>query len=189
MRFSTVAKERSTRRGKVWTFLALTVVACTGSDTIVGTPTLDTIVGTPTFDALDESLPTGIHARLVTGPFAAGRQTVHVVLQAREVDFSSYQGVVDFDQKALGLISVSAPKTDTHLFNRTAAASEGLPIAGFAVDGFDEPIVITLNFATPRTLRTGDLTVHLDVVGTSIGTEVPPARLYENRELIPEGAR
>ena len=164
------------RYGKMWTALALAVVACT-----------DTIVGIPSFEALDESLPAGVHARLVTGRYAGGRQTVYVVLQAREVDFSSYQGVVDFNHQALRLISVSAPKTDTHLFNR--AASEELPIAGFAVDGFDQPIVITLSFSTQRALRTGDLTVHLDVVGTSVGAEVPPAQLYESRELIPERAR
>ena len=79
-------------------------------------------------------------------------------------------------------------KKDTHLFNREQAAERGLPIAGFAVDGFDQPIVITLSFATQRALRTGDLTVHLDVVGTSVGAEVPPAQLYESGELIPEGA-
>ena len=168
------------RYRKMWTVIALTVVACTSGDTILGTPS---------FDALDESLPAGVHARLVSGPYAAGRQTVYVVLQAREVDFSSYQGVVDFNHQALRLISVSAPKTDTHLFNREEAAERGLPIAGFAVDGFDQPIVITLSFSTQRALRTGDLTVHLDVVGTSIGAEVPPAQLYESRELIPEGAR
>ena len=168
------------RYGKVWTFLALTVVACTSSDAILGTPS---------FDALDESLPAGVHARLVTGPYAAGRQTVYVVLQAREVDFSSYQGIVDFDHQALRLISVSAPKTDTHFFNLEEAAEQGLPIAGFAVDGFSGPIVLTLSFATQRALRTGDLSVHLDVVGTSVGAEVPPAQLYENGELIPEGAR
>ena len=55
-------------------------------------------------------------------------------------------------------------------------------------DGFDEPIAITLIFSTPRAVRTGDLTVHLDVVATSVGTEIPPAHLYANRELIPEGA-
>ena len=166
--------------GKMWTALALTVVACTSGDTILGTPT---------FDALDESLPTGVHARLVSGPYSGGRQTVYVVLQAREVDFSSYQGVVDFNHQTLRLISVSAPKTDTHFFNREESAERGLPIAGFAVDGFDQPIIITLSFAAQRALRTGDLTVHLDVVGTSIGAEVPPAQLYENGELIPEGAR
>ena len=166
------------RYGKMWTALALAVVACT-----------DTIVGTPSFEALDESLPAGVHARLVTGRYAGGRQTVYVVLQARAVDFSSYQGVVNFDHQALRLSSVSAPKPDTHLFNRAAAASEELPIAGFAVDGFDQPIVITLSFSTQRALRTGDLTVHLDVVGTSVGAEVPPAQLYESRELIPERAR
>ena len=112
-----------------------------------------------------------------------------MVLQAREVDFSSYQGVVDFNHQALRLISVSAPKTDTHFFNREEAAEQGLPIAGFAVDGFSGPIVITLSFATQRALRTGDLSVHLDVVGTSVGAEVPPAQLYENDELIREGAR
>ncbi len=168
------------RYGKMWTVIALTVVACTGGDTIVGTPS---------FDLLDESLPTGVHARLVSGPYAGGRQTVYVVLQAREVDFSSYQGIVDFDHRALRLISVSVPDTDTHLFNREQAAERGLPIAGFAVDGFAEPIVITLSFTTRRALRTGDLDVTLDVVGTSIGAEVPPAQLYENGELIPRGAR
>ena len=167
------------RYGKMWTALALTVVACTSGDTILGTPT---------FDALDESLPTGVHARLVSGPYGGGRQTVYVVLQAREVDFSSYQGIVDFNHQALRLISVSAPKTDTHFFNREESTERGLPIAGFAVDGFDQPIVITLSFSTQRALRTGDLTVHLDVVGTSVGAEVPPAQLYENGELIPEGA-
>ena len=166
------------RYGKMWTVLALAVVACT-----------DTIVGTPSFEALDESLPAGVHARLGTGSYGGGRQTVYVVLQAREVDFSSYQGIVDFDHQALRLISVSTPKTDTHFFNREEAAERGLPIAGFAVDGFDQPIVITLSFSTQRALRTGDLTVHLDVVGTSVGAEVPPAQLYESRELIPERAR
>jgi hypothetical protein len=168
------------RYRKMWTVIALTVVACTSGDAILGTPS---------FDTLDESLPTGVHARLVSGPYAGGRQTVYVVLQAREVDFSSYQGIVDFDHQALRLISVSAPKTDTHLFNREEAAERGLPIAGFAVDGFAEPIVITLSFTTRRALRTGDLDVTLDVVGTSIGAEVPPAQLYENGELIPGGAR
>ena len=167
------------RYGKISTLVALAVVACTSSDAIVGTPS---------FDALDESLPSGVHARLVSGPYAGGRQTVYVVLQAREVDFSSYQGIVDFNHQALRLISVSAPKTDTHLFNREQAAERGLPIAGFAVDGFAEPIVITLSFTTRRALRTGDLDVTLDVVGTSIGAEVPPAQLYESGELIPEGA-
>jgi len=168
------------RYGKMWAFVALAVVACTSGDTILGTPS---------FDALDESLPAGVHASLVSGPYAAGRQTVYVVLQAREVDFSSYQGIVDFDHQALRLISVSAPKTDTHFFNREEAAEQGLPIAGFAVDGFSGPIVLTLSFATQRALRTGDLSVHLDVVGTSVGAEVPPAQLYENGELIREGAR
>ena len=167
------------RYGKVWTFVALAVVACTSGDTILGTPS---------FDALDESLPAGVHARLVTGPYAGGQQTVYVVLKAREVDFSSYQGVVDFDHQALKLISVSALKTDTHLFNREEAAERGLPIAGFAVDGFDEPVVITLSFSSPRALRTGDLTVHLDVVATSVGAEIPPAQIFESHELIPEGA-
>ena len=168
------------RYRKMWTVIALTVVACTGGDTNLGTPS---------FDLLDESLPTGVHVRLVSGPYAGGRQTVYVVLQAREVDFSSYQGIVDFDHRALRLISVSAPKTDTHFFNREESTERGLPIAGFAVDGFAEPIVITLSFTTRRALRTGDLDVTLDVVGTSIGAEVPPAQLYENGELIPGGAR
>ena len=180
MRYSPAAKERSTLRRRVWTFIALAVVACTSGDSIVD-PT--------SYDALDESLPAGVHARLLVGPYAAGRQTVHVVLQGRDVDFSSYQGGVDFNHQALRLISVSAPKTDTHFFNREEAAEQGLPIAGFAVDGFSGPIVITLSFATQRALRTGDLSVHLDVVGTSVGAEVPPAQLYENGELIPEGAR
>jgi hypothetical protein len=164
----------------MWTVIALGVVACTSSDRILDTPT---------FEALDESLPAGVHARLETGSYGGGRQTVYVVLQASEVDFSSYQGVVDFDHQALRLISVSAPKTDIHLFNREEAAERGLPIAGFAVDGFTQPIVITLSFSTQRALRTGDLTVRLDVVGTSVGAEVPPAQLYESRELIPERAR
>ena len=168
------------RYGKISTLVALAVVACTSSDTIVGTPS---------FDALDASLPSGVHASLVSGPYSGGRQTVYVVLQAREVDFSSYQGIVDFDHQALRLISVSAPKTDTHFFNREEAAERGLPIAGFAVDGFSGPIVITLSFATQRALKTGDLSVHLDVVGTSVGAKVPPAQLYENGELIREGAR
>ena len=167
------------RYGKVWTCVALAVVACTSGDTIVGTPS---------FDALDESLPDGVHARLLVGPYAAGRQTVHVVLQGRDVDFSSYQGVVEFDHETLRLASVSVPETNTHFFNRAATENGGLPIAGFAVDGFDEPIAITLIFSPPRALRTGDLTVHLDVVATSVGAEIPPAQLYENRELIPEGA-
>ena len=167
------------RYGKVWTCVALAVVACTSGDTIVGTPS---------FDALDESLPDGVHARLLVGPYAAGQQTVHVVLQGRDVDFSSYQGVVEFDHETLRLASVSVPETNTHFFNRAATENGGLPIAGFAVDGFDEPIAITLIFSTPRALRTGDLTVHLDVVATSVGAEIPPAQLYENRELIPEGA-
>ena len=168
------------RYGKVWTCVALAVVACTSGDTIVGTPS---------FDAPDESLPDGVHARLLVGPYAAGRQTVHVVLQGRDVDFSSYQGVVEFDHETLRLASVSVPETNTHFFNRAATENGGLPIAGFAVDGFDEPIAITLIFSTPRALRTGDLTVHLDVVATSVGAEIPPAQLYENRELIQEGAR
>ena len=168
------------RYGKVWTCVALAVVACTSGDTIVGTSS---------FDALDESLPDGVHARLLVGSYAAGRQTVHVVLQGRDVDFSSYQGVVEFDHETLRLASVSVPETNTHFFNRAATENGGLPIAGFAVDGFDEPIAITLIFSTPRALRTGDLTVHLDVVGTSVGAEVPPAQLYESRELIPERAR
>jgi len=168
------------RYGKISTLVALAVVACTSSDTIVGTPS---------FDALDASLPSGVHASLVSGPYSGGRQTVYVVLQAREVDFSSYQGIVDFDHQALRLISVSTPKTDTHLFNREEAAQQGLPIAGFAVDGFGGPIVITLSFATQRALRTGDLSVSFDVVGTSVGAEVPPAQLYENDKLIREGAR
>ena len=168
------------RYGKVWTCVALAVVACTSGDTIVGTSS---------FDALDESLPDGVHARLLVGPYAAGQQTVHVVLQGRDVDFSSYQGVVEFDHETLRLASVSVPETNTHFFNRAATENGGLPIAGFAVDGFDEPIAITLIFSTPRALRTGDLTVHLDVVATSVGAEIPPAQLYENRELIQEGAR
>ena len=168
------------RYGKISTLVALAVVACTSSDTIVGTPS---------FDALDASLPSGVHASLVSGPYSGGRQTVYVVLQAREVDFSSYQGIVDFDHQALRLISVSTPKTDTHLFNREEAAQQGLPIAGFAVDGFGGPIVITLSFATQRALRTGDLSVSFDVVGTSVGAEVQPAQLYENDKLIREGAR
>ena len=168
------------RYGKISTLVALTVVACTSSDAIVGTPS---------FDTLDESLPTGVHASLVSGPYSGSRQTVYVVLQAREVDFSSYQGIVDFDHQALRLISVSTPKTDTHFFNREEAAERGLPIAGFAVDGFGGPIVITLSFATQRALRTGDLSVSFDVVGTSVGAEVPPAQLYENDKLIREGAR
>jgi hypothetical protein len=167
------------RYGKVWTCVALAVVACTSGDTIVGTSS---------FDALDESLPDGVHARLLVGPYAAGQQTVHVVLQGRDVDFSSYQGVVEFDHETLRLASVSVPETNTHFFNRAATENGGLPIAGFAVDGFDEPIAITLIFSTPRALRTGDLTVHLDVVATSVGAEIPPGQLYENRELIPEGA-
>jgi hypothetical protein len=179
MRYSIGTKERSTGRGKIWTFLALAVVSCTSGDGIVGTPT---------FDPLDESLAAGVHARLETGLYGSGRQTVYVVLQASEVDFSSYQGVVDFDHQALRLISVSVPKTDTHLFNREEAAERGLPIAGFALDGFDEPVVITLSFSSPRALRTGDLTVHLDVVATSVGAEIPPAQIFESHELIPEGA-
>ena len=51
------------RYGKVWTCVALAVVACTSGDTIVGTPS---------FDALDESLSDGVHARLLVGPYAAG---------------------------------------------------------------------------------------------------------------------
>ena len=163
------------RYGKMWTVIALTVVACTGGDTILGTPS---------FDLLDESLPTGVHARLVSGPYAGGRQTVYVVLQAREVDFSSYQGVVEFDQGVFRLVSVSTPKTDTHFFNQSEAAKGQLPIAGFATDGFDEPISITLSFATPRMFKTGDIYLKLDVVGTSIGAEVPPALIYLRRELV-----
>ena len=167
------------RYGKVWTCVALAVVACTSGDTIVGTPS---------FDALDESLPDGVHARLLVGPYAAGQQTVHVVLQGRDVDFSSYQGVVEFDHETLRLASVSVPETNTHFFNRAATENGGLPIAGFAVDGFDEPIAITLIFSSPRALRTGDLTVHLDVVATSVGAEIPPAQIFESHELIREGA-
>ena len=167
------------RYGKVWTCVALAVVACTSGDTIVGTSS---------FDALDESLPDGVHARLLVGPYAAGQQTVHVVLQGRDVDFSSYQGVVEFDHETLRLASVSVPETNTHFFNRAATENGGLPIAGFAVDGFDEPIAITLIFSSPRALRTGDLTVHLDVVATSVGAEIPPAQIFESHELIREGA-
>ena len=168
------------RHGKIWIVFALAVVACTGGDTIVGTPS---------FDLLDESLPTGVHARLVSGPYAAGRQTVYVVLQAREADFSSYQGVVDFDHKTLQLLSISVPDTDTHLFNRAEAPNGRIPIAGFATDGFNEPILITLSFATPRALRTGDLDVNLDVVGTSVGAEVPTRLLFQSNELLPGNAR
>ena len=164
------------RYGKMWTALALTVVACTSGDTIVGTPS---------FDTLDESLPNGVHGHFLTGSYASGRQTVHVVLQTREVDFSSYQGVVEFDQGVFRLVSVSTPKTDTHFFNQSETENGHLPIAGFATDGFDEPIAITLSFATPRAFKTGDIYLKLDVVGTSVGAEVPPALIYLRRELVP----
>ena len=167
------------RYGKVWTCVALAVVACTSGDAIVDPAS---------FDALDESLPDGVHARLLVGPYAAGQQTVHVVLQGRDVDFSSYQGVVEFDHETLRLASASVPETNTHFFNRAATENGGLPIAGFAVAGFDEPVVITLSFSSPRALRTGDLTVHLDVVATSVGAEIPLAQIFESHELIPEGA-
>lgn len=163
------------RYGKMWTVLALAVVACTSGDTILGTPS---------FDALDESLPNGVHGHFLAGSYAGGRQTVHVVLQTREVDFSSYQGVVEFDQGVFRLVSVSTPKTDTHFFNQSEVAKGQLPIAGFATDGFDEPISITLSFATPRMFKTGDIYLKLDVVGTSIGAEVPPALIYLRRELV-----
>ena len=168
------------RHGKIWIVFTLAVVACTGGDTIVGTPS---------FDVPDASLPTGVHARLVSGPYAAGRQTVYVVLQAREVDFSSYQGVLDFDHKTLQLLSISVPDTDTHLLNRAEAPNGRIPIAGFATDGFNEPIPIILSFATPRALRTGDLDVTLDVVGTSVGAEVPARLLFQSNELLPGNAR
>lgn len=163
------------RYGRIWTIIALAVVACTSGDTIVGTPT---------FDALDESLPAGVHAHFLTEPFAAGRQTVHVILQAREVDFSSYQGVVEFDQGIFRLVSVSGPKTNTHFFNQAAKTNGQLPIAGFATNGFGEAFAITLNFSTPRALKTGDIYLKLDVAGTSIGTEIPPALLYLRREVV-----
>ena len=161
---------------KVWVLVALAVVGCTSGDAIVGSPALE---------SLDELLPAGVHGHFLIGPYAAGRQTVHVVLEAREVDFSSYQGVVDFDQGVFRLVSVSAPKTDTHFFNQAAAANGRLPIAGFATDGFAEPIAITLSFSAPRAFKTGDIYLKLDVVGTSIGTEVPPALIYLRRELVP----
>ena len=175
MRYSTKTKKRSTRRGRAWAFAALTIVACTSGDTILGAHS---------FETFSESLSTGVHAHILTGPYAAGRQTVQVVLQAREVDFSSYQGVVEFDDETLGLISVSAPKTDTHFFNREAAANGSLPIAGFAVDGFDEPIRITLSVSASRALRAGDLAVRLDVVATSVGVEIPVAQIHDSNELI-----
>ena len=179
MRYSTKTKKRSTRRGKAWALAALTIVACTSSDTILGTRSFETV---------SESLSTGVHAHLITGQYAGGRQTVQVVLQARDVDFSSYQGVVEFDDQALGLISVSAPETDAHFFNREAATNGSLPIAGFAVDGFDEPIRITLSVSVSRALRAGDLAVRLDVVATSVGAEIPAAQIHESNELIQEGA-
>jgi hypothetical protein len=91
---------------------------------------------------------------------------------------------VEFDQGIFRLVSVSIPKTDTHFFNQSEAANGQLPIAGFATDGFDEPISITLSFVTPRAFKTGDIYLKLDVVGTSIGAEVPPALIYLRRELV-----
>lgn len=167
------------RHGKIWTITALAVVACTSGDMIVGTPT---------FDVLDESLPAGVHAHFLTEPFAAGRQTVHVVMQARELDFSSYQGVVEFDQGVFKLVSVSGPKTNTHLFNQAAKEKGQLPIAGFAADGFNEAIAISLSFSTPRALETGDIYLKFDVIGSSTGTEIQPEHLYLRREVV-QGAR
>ena len=46
----------------------------------------DAIVGSPALESLDESLPAGVHGHFLIGPYAAGRQTVHVVLEARDVE-------------------------------------------------------------------------------------------------------
>jgi len=170
------ARKRTTLT--TWTLAALLLVACTG-DMVVDSESYDT---PDALDTFGQVLPQGVHAHLLPGPYAGNQQAVELILDARGIDFSSYQGVVELSDRSLRLVSVSVPDTDTHLFNQDEG-SDGVPIVGFAADGFDEPVSITLNIATPRALKSGDLAVHFDVVANSDGAEIPTTQFYGGNEL------
>ena len=170
------ARKRTTLT--IWTLAALLLAACTG-DMVVDSESYNT---PDALDTFGQVLPQGVHAHLLPGPYAGNQQAVELILDARDIDFSSYQGVVELSDRSLRLVSISVPDTDTHLFNQEGE-SYGVPIVGFAADGFDEPVSITLNIATPRALKSGDLTVHFDIVANSDGAEISTTQFYGDNEL------
>lgn len=179
MGYSTDTRKRTTRASKIWALAALVFAACTSGDMVANSESYDT---SESLDTFGQVLAPGVHARLLPGQYTGRQQAVELILDARDIDFSSYQGVVELSDRSLRLLSISVPDTDTHLFNQEGE-SDGVPIVGFAADGFDEPVSITLNIATPRALKSGDLTVHFDVVANSDGAEIPTTQFYGDNEL------
>lgn len=131
----------------------------------------------------------GSYGMLVAGTFHAGKQVVTLIVGSEEFELSSYQGSLRFDTSKLRLASVAAPEGDYHVINRLDATNGVVRFAGFAVDGFDNAVELTLSFEAEQPIETGDVRFDLEVLGTDVGAEILPDQIFENQQLVPEVAR
>jgi len=172
----TLENGRSTLATAVTMTLVLAAAAgCDGSDSPIS-PTGGTVA-----DPGPISQNGNVTASLRAGPHQNGEQTVTVEIEGEDLPVAAYQGAVRFDASGLELVEASVPEAGEgkfFVFNDRGAPEGGIVrFAAYAVRGFDSPEAIRLHFRSERPLRTGDLELALDVVGTPEGVRVPATRI------------
>ena len=138
---------------------------------------------------IEERLDEDVVSRLLVGDYVSGVQ--HAVL---EVDFdrfplSSYQVALSFDTGAFRLLEVVPPDADAHFVNAEASGSAALVAAGYALDGFEGPVRISLTFESDRVLRAGDFRIDLEVAGSVEGDPLDESRRVSIQSPLVEAVR
>lgn len=128
----------------------------------------------------------GVAAQLSLLPWSDGLQAVELRLAGERREFASYAGQIRFRDGVPTIRESRLPVSDHHFSN---SIDGEIRVAGFAVEGFRDPVALRFLLEAPRPLSVGDLVFELDVVGDPVGERVNESRIHVSSTTTDGGRR
>ena len=119
-------------------------------------------------------------AVLVSRP-SDGVAVIRIRIDAQSLQLGAYQGRFTYDPAALELLDASAPSDGYRVMNTHGAGDGLIRFAGFTVERFESPSVLTLEFRVHDSAALDKLSVVLDAIGSVEGQAVPEDRILGSK--------
>jgi hypothetical protein len=139
----------------------------------------DEPTGTPELEGLPVLKDGNVQAAVSVSQPSTGVAVARIRIDAQSLELGAYQGRFTYDPAALELLDASMPSDGYRVVNTNGAKDGLIRFAGFTVDRFQSPLVLTLEFRVHDPAALGKLSVLLDVVGSVEGAAVAEDRILD----------
>ncbi len=122
-----------------------------------------------------------VRAAVTVSRSSAGVTVIRIGIDAQSLELGAYQGRFTYDPAEMELLDASMPSDGYRVINTLGAGDGLIRFAGFTVERFESPIVLTLRFRVHDVAALDKVSVGLDAVGSVMGVEVPEDRILDTK--------